>query len=74
MAKLNDHIAMSSRSACTTADPEPSHVLLAMGLSDTKIRSTIRIGLGRFNTLDEVENAAKQIAAAVHQLRQISVR
>lgn len=73
MAKLNDHIAMSSGSACTTADPEPSHVLVAMGLSAAKIRSTVRIGLGRFNRFDEIGDVVEQISTAVQELRKIAV-
>ena len=49
MNEVKDVVSLSSGSACTTADPEPSHVLLAMGLPDEEIESSIRIGLGRFN-------------------------
>jgi cysteine desulfurase len=48
-------IAFSSGSACNSANPKPSHVLKAMGVSDALARATIRLGLGRFTTLAEVQ-------------------
>ncbi len=48
-------IAFSSGSACNSANPKPSHVLRAMGVSDALARSTLRLGLGRFTTADEIE-------------------
>lgn len=72
MTKLKDVLAVSSGSACTTADPEPSHVLLAMRIDEELIDSSIRFGLGRFNTADEVGSAVDAIAAAVAQLRRLS--
>lgn len=72
MAKLKDVVALSSGSACTTADPEPSHVLVAMGIDENDIDCSIRFGLGRFNTLDEVNLVSTAIASAVKQLKQLS--
>jgi cysteine desulfurase len=65
-------IAVSSGSACTSADPEPSHVLRALGLSDDLTRSSLRFGLGRFNTSEEVDFAVESVAEAVARLRKLS--
>ena len=62
-------VAVSSGSACSAADPEPSHVLLAMGLSEDMARSSLRFGLGRFTTADEIEFAIGAVASAVERLR-----
>jgi cysteine desulfurase len=62
-------LAVSSGSACTSADPEPSHVLRAMGVSESLSRASLRFGIGRFTTADEVERAAEIVIAAVRQLR-----
>ncbi|MHC4878840.1 MAG: cysteine desulfurase family protein [Planctomycetota bacterium] len=65
-------IAVSSGSACTSADPEPSHVLRAIGRSDQLTRSSLRFGLGRFNTPEEIEAAAEFVTAQVRRLRSAS--
>lgn len=62
-------LAVSSGSACTAADAAPSHVLLALGLSEDSVRSSVRIGLGRFNTPEEVDLAVEYIGSAVKQVR-----
>ncbi len=62
-------IAVSSGSACTTANPEPSHVLRAMGVADARSRSSLRFGIGRFNTLEEIEFAAGYVEEQVRRLR-----
>ncbi len=62
-------VAVSSGAACATASAEPSHVLRAMGLSDEQARASIRFGLGRFTTEQEIDAAAAVVAAAVRQLR-----
>ena len=72
MMQLKDVVALSSGSACTTADPEPSHVLTAMGVSEDLIESTIRFGLGRFNNADEIEIVLEQLAGSVKKLRGLS--
>ena len=72
MTKLKNVLAVSSGSACTTADPEPSHVLLAMGIDEDTIDSCIRFGLGRFNTLEEVDYVIDAVAETVEQLRKLS--
>lgn len=71
MMSMRD-VAVSSGSACTSANPEPSHVLRALGLSDDLTRASLRFGLGRFNTLDEVDFAVESTAAAVRRLRTMS--
>ena len=66
------HLAVSSGSACTSANPEPSHVLRALGLDEDQTRASLRFGLGRFNTADEVEFAIDAVAEAVNRLRKLS--
>ncbi len=63
-------IAVSSGSACTSADPQPSHVLTAMGVSDALTRASLRFGLGRFNTTEEIDFAVEVVADAVRALRE----
>jgi cysteine desulfurase len=65
-------IAVSSGSACTSANPEPSHVLLALGLGEDLTRASLRFGLGRFNTEEEIDYAASVVAENVQRLRQLS--
>lgn len=65
-------IALSTGSACASAQPHPSHVLAALGLSDAHIRSAVRIGIGRFTSGDEIDEAAAQIVRAVRSLRALS--
>jgi len=63
-------IAVSSGSACTSADPEPSHVLRAMGISERLSKASLRFGLGRFTTAAEIDFAIEHVAATVARLRQ----
>ncbi|GGA51497.1 IscS subfamily cysteine desulfurase [Dyella nitratireducens] len=65
-------IALSSGSACTSAKVEPSHVLKAMGVSDELARASIRFGIGRFNTEEEIAYAARRCIEAVKRLRAMS--
>jgi cysteine desulfurase len=65
------HVAASTGSACTSANPEPSHVLRALGLPDEAVRGSVRFGLGRFNTEQEVDWVVAHAAEAVAQLRQM---
>jgi cysteine desulfurase len=66
------HLAVSSGSACTSADPEPSHVLRALGTSDDLTRASLRFGLGRFNTVEEVDFAITAVTESVRKLRTLS--
>ena len=66
-------VAVSSGSACSSANPEPSHVLLAMGLSDDLARASLRFGLGRFTTSEEVDFAVQEVGGAVGRLRGLGV-
>jgi cysteine desulfurase len=67
-----DGIAVSSGSACTSASLEPSYVLRALGVGDELAHSSIRFSLGRFTTLEEVEEAAACTISAVRRLREMS--
>jgi cysteine desulfurase len=64
--------AVSSGSACSSGAVEPSHVLLAMGLSREDARSCLRFSLGRGNTVEQVDNLVEAVAASATQLRRVS--
>ncbi len=66
-------LAISTGSACTSGAPEPSHVLLAIGLSREEAYATIRIGVGRFNTEEEINHAANSISKASERLARMRV-
>ena len=65
-------IAVSSGSACTSANPEPSHVLRALGLDTDAVRSSLRFGIGRFNSAEQIDFAIDVVAEAVTRLRKMS--
>jgi cysteine desulfurase len=71
MMGLKD-VALSSGSACTSAKIEPSHVLRALGLDEEAAHSSIRFGLGRFNTEEEVDYVAERLIDVVKKLRELS--
>jgi cysteine desulfurase len=69
LVSMKDELAVSSASACTAAQHQPSHVLRALGLDEEAARSSIRFGLGRFNTDEEVDFAVGLIAETAKRLR-----
>jgi cysteine desulfurase len=68
---IND-VAVSSGSACTSATLEPSYVLKALGAGDDLAHSSIRFGIGRFNTEAEVEYVGNKVVETVKRLRELS--
>ena len=65
-------LAVSSGSACTSASVEPSYVLRALGVNEELAHTSIRFGLGRFTTVDEIDMAIEQVVSAVSRLRELS--
>lgn len=65
-------VALSSGSACTSASLEPSYVLRSLGATDDAAHSSIRFGIGRFTTEEEIDYVAERIVGNVTQLREMS--
>ena len=72
MMTFNQHIAVSSGSACTSASLEPSYVLVALGLGDDLAHSSIRFSLGRFTTEEEIDRAIDLVKKGVNHMRDLS--
>ncbi len=69
---INDEIAVSSGSACTSASLEPSYVLRALGVGEDLAHTSIRFGFGRFTTEEEIDYTADKMIAVVKRLREMS--
>ncbi len=67
-----DGVALSTGSACSTGDHEPSYVIRSLGVADEESRGSVRFGLGRSNTDEQVDQVAERIEKAVRRLREIS--
>jgi cysteine desulfurase len=64
-------LAVSTGATCASVDPSPSHVLTALGHSADTARSTLRFGLGRFNSEADIDAAAELVVSAAKKLREI---
>ena len=72
MMGFNKNIALSSGSACTSASLEPSYVLKALGLGDDLAHSSLRFGLGKFTTEEQIDYTIEAVRNTVLKLREMS--
>jgi cysteine desulfurase len=72
MMAFKEELAVSSGSACTSANPDPSHVLLSMGLSENMAEAALRFSLGRFTTTDHIDRTIEVVKNAVAKVREES--
>jgi cysteine desulfurase len=72
MMALKDTVAVSSGAACSSAEPAPSYVLTAMGHDAERAAASIRFGVGRFNTADEIDAVGRAVTREVRRLRDAS--
>jgi len=70
---VSKEIAISAGSACTTQNVEPSHVLLALGLDEDTTHYAIRIGIGRFNTIDQIKYVTNKICDSISSIKKIKI-
>lgn len=71
IARVRQQLAISTGAACSSGVETPSHVLRAMNLSDDAIEGALRIGIGKFTTEEEIEEAAQILSTAVSQIRAV---
>ena len=70
---ISKEIAISAGSACTAQTVEPSHVIMALGHDEERAHSSIRIGMGRFNTDDEIDYCTQVIENLISTLKDITM-
>jgi cysteine desulfurase len=73
MTSLSRELAVASGSACTSADPEPSHVLQAMGFSTDQAKASLRFSLGRQNTIEEIAQTVEMVKKKLADVRSDSM-
>ncbi len=71
--QLKEVVAISTGSACSTAKVEPSHVILALGYGEERAHQSVRFGLGRSNTRDQVDFVIDRISQVVRNLQAITL-
>ncbi len=71
---LQSLVALSSSSACSTGKANPSHVLMAIGRSEELSRASLRFGIGRFNTEEEIDQVAEATISTINSLRQATIK